>query len=219
MENPDGPDSMSTIGIAYVDGKMEAELKKNSAQVKRKYSVTPGLFQTLYHHLVSYYQGTQIYTHCELVFPQERSNSGTYLAYGVFSDEGVFVRERTFTNPAYKVLYLSLPRKNVSAALAFCKSQVGKGFDEIGMRYSAVWPLRTSPKKRGWWCTAFTATALQRAGVLREYQPNSLDTDDIVGLLSLHTGKVTGTLGLVGSTESDKKFINKMFYSDRPWIV
>ncbi len=132
--------------------------------------------------VMSMYNARQTYVHCEVSF-SIGPESINCLAYGVFAKEGVMEMKRTFSNPAYHWVYLSISHKEYLTAKAFCQRQVGKPFNaEATCWRLMVWPPKSDGKK--WWCASFVHAVLKKIGLLLSYPINTLDVDDIVRLVS-----------------------------------
>lgn len=135
---------------------------------------------------IKYYVSKQRYNHCELGFPLEEDKSKC-MAYGVFRECGVFSKERTFANSAYKWIYLKITGSQKQRLLDFCDNQIGKPFDYSGVKWSVIWPNKYSSKtykdRKKWWCAPFIVAALQQIGMLTYQHPDCLDVDDIINLV------------------------------------
>lgn len=188
-------DRHSLLGVAYVDRKMEEELKKQGK--KRDFAQGTGFFKMFYEKITRLYLMSQKYTHCELVFMEGEEDSDNVTAYGVFSDEGLFKKQRTLSNPAYRCIFLRITTPEFKRVKKYCDAQVtlnqqyGNPFDDSGMRWSTVWPMEMTPQK-GWWCTSFVVSALQQIDILKGYSPNAMDTDSLIEILQGHKRTVNG---------------------------
>jgi hypothetical protein len=65
------------------------------------------------------------------------------------------------------------------------------GIDQRGKKFDtrSTQPLRfavapTSADRESWWCASLTTAALQEIGILAGIEPNSLDVDDVIRLVS-----------------------------------
>lgn len=180
------------IGFAYVDRLTEMEINKELHK-DEKYNTEKSAFATAYELITNLYVGNQRFVHCEIVFPMTDSEeTGEYLAYGVFSNVGVFCKKRTYKNPAYRIIYLRISPMESQIARDFCAPLVGKPFDAVGMRWSPIWPQKVDNTR--FYCISFSMTVLRRIGILKTYPPTSLDTDDIVELLDNHPRKLNGVM-------------------------
>lgn len=177
------------IAIAYVDRELEEQINKERHKDK-KYNRESSWMTEIWEFCTKIYLSTQRYIHCEIVFPSAIPSNESVIAYGVFSNEGVFLKHRTFNNPSYRWIYLQASAEEVGVAKEFCNAHIGKKFDSRGMRWSPVWP--TTLDQSRWWCNAFVVSALQSVGILKHYPANALDTDDIVQLLSHHPRVTAG---------------------------
>ena len=180
------------VGVAYVDYGEEQRINRER-HGDRKYNNGFSPIYSVYEFFTKLYLRTQKYVHCELFFPCLDENFDTHVvAFGVFSNEGVFMKKREFTNPAYRYIFLHANHREYSTVFQWCSRQVGKKFDEYGMRWSPFWPTRCSGEE--WYCLSFTVAALNLIGILKTFQPTSLDTDDLVELLTVHPRKIEGIL-------------------------
>ncbi len=169
------------IGIAYVDRKVyRKQNKQNFARLKRKQRFCS--FERLKTKINDVYNSIQTYVHCEIVFDSSNIEGKTCRAYAAL-EEGVITMERTFSNPAYRWIYLSITNDEYLKAIEFCENQVGKEYDTIATSWRLlVWPPTATQDK--WWCASFVHAVLQKIGMLRNYSLNTLDVDDIVNLIS-----------------------------------
>lgn len=158
---------------------------------------------------IEMYSARQQYTHVEIVFPldsltpDERAKyrvktpkgfpiSECVLAFAAFSDRGVTVMARPFTNKGYQFREIQVTRDQVNRALAFALKQVGRPYDSVGASWRLlVWP--SAPTRERWWCASLTHAILQRVGVLKNYPLNTLDVDDIVHLVKQSSRAKAGT--------------------------
>jgi len=158
--------------------------------------------------LLDFYFKDKKFVHCEVAFVEERQGN-MCLAAGVFEEDGVFFKYRTFDNPHYTYITLSVSETQYSRIRKFCLREANKKcqFDFYGSKMSVIWPASTKGK---WWCIPFVICALQQGGILLGYRPESLDADDIYYILNNCNGKV---LGLPPNTLEDKTKSAK-FFSD-----
>ena len=149
--------------------------------------------------LIDAYSAQQTNTHVEVAFPLSALTAAQLkaydvaaprgatvdecvLAFGAFSDRGVTVSARPFSNAGYRFLYISVQRAEFDAALRFALAQVGRAYDRGGASWRLlVWPA--PPTRRRWWCASLAHAILQKAGMLAHYPLNSLDVDDIVAII------------------------------------
>ena len=175
---------MTTIGIAYFDSS-KLDKKKSNAYIRNAGCTT--WVQEL---AAQWYTSLHKYCHCEVAFVDENpTEDNTCIAYGVFSESGVFRENRTFGNPGYCWIYLSITNEQRRKAEEFCKKQVGKPFDEQGVKFMPIWPSST-PTKDKWWCASFTVAVLHQIGFFTCYRTNELDVDDVVKVLESHPRRI-----------------------------
>ena len=181
----------NTIGIAYVDTKKQKETLESS----RKHKKPRGCMGWLYDSVANFYLSDKKYCHCEVAFNKTNNslNDLTCLAFGVFSDKGVFCENRTFSNPAYDWIWINVTEKQKERALKFCNAQVGKEFDYWGAHLMPLW-AGSEPQGDKWWCGSFTLAVLHEAGILTSCRNGSMSIDDIIDFLQEHpnkTGRIT----------------------------
>ncbi len=195
---------MTTVGIAYVD---RAKLEKVKNDKKSgEYIRNSGITTCIQERIAQWYVSKQKYCHCEIAFVNEHeSQETTCIAYGVFSDSGVFREQRTFSNPAYNWIYLSITEEQRKKAERFCMRQVGKSFDEQGSKWMPFWPA-SHPTTDKWWCASFTVAVLHELGFLKYYRTNTLDVDDIVKALEKSSHVIQSMTPLRMKTLKDSFF-------------
>lgn len=163
------------MGVAYVDRRQE-----RLQNAKRHHAHLQGTrWWHFAEHVTEWYMSRQKYVHCEIAFPDNDPRSDTCVAYAVFVDKGVVKMDRTFSNPAYHWIYLSITDEQYQTAMRFCEGQLGKPYD-----YNAAgWRLALWPPAAGgnsWWCASLVHAVLQKVGLLVHHQINTLDVDDVV---------------------------------------
>eukprot|EP00961_Rhodomonas_salina_P137049 1843677-Rhodomonas_salina.2 len=100
------------------------------------------------------------YSHAELCF-----EDGT--AASIFNGETVFLQKRSFANPNYSIVTLTVEQESYAAMLAFCtrSSKERVGFDRLGM-FTSLLPLQIAWKRSDvTFCSRFVTEALQVGGV------------------------------------------------------
>lgn len=156
-------------------------------------SGTPSFITSILDRLSSFYISRQNYVHCELAF-LKKDKADNCVAFGVFTETGVFCKERTFNNPDYEWLFLSVKPDQAAAIYRFCclnvrmDGRIGGDFDRWGAFRSCFWPV-SAHERKGWWCISFVVRALQEGGILICYIPEAMDVDDTVELLRRHPTK------------------------------
>ena len=105
--------------------------------------------------------------HVEIVFEDD-------MAFSIFSGSKVFFKQRSFSNPDYSLVSLSVTSAEYSSLYSFCQSAASHelGFSDVGMVLSYVQPTRcpifnTAPSVEvgHTFCSKIVAEALQFAGV------------------------------------------------------
>ncbi len=104
--------------------------------------------------------------HVELVFEDD-------MAFSIFAGNNVFFKQRSFSNPDYSLISLSIPQEEYSALYNFCQSVVthNLGFTDLGMIFSYFQPTQcpfyntASSVQVGYtFCSKIVTEALQFAG-------------------------------------------------------
>lgn len=187
------------IGVCFVNRTKEEELnserKKSYISKEEEKHKQAGIFSYLMYmakrKLTDYYVGKMKYTHCEIAFmddPKSNNNNDMCKAFSVFGDKGVFLKDRSFSNPAYEWIFLSITATQYNNMQKFCEKQLGKGYDLYGMRMLAFWP-RPCPSD-SWWCVPLIVSTLQEGGIFVGYRPYALDVDDVRAYLTNHTNVI-----------------------------
>ncbi len=183
---------MSQIALAYVDRQKEREINEKRRRKMMK-KTTFCSKSKLY--MIDFYNSFQKYIHCEIIFlseqEQKQNNSNTNcLAFAAFGDQGVVKIQRTFSNPSYRYIFLKVSKKQYDNAKKFCENQIGKKYDSQSASWRLlVWPIRKSINDT-WWCASFVHACLQKIDLLKYYQINTLDVDDIVSLVNEHPERI-----------------------------
>ena len=104
--------------------------------------------------------------HVEMVFEDD-------MAFSIFAGSTLFFKHRSFSNPDYSLISISVPPVEYSALYEFCQSAITHelGFTDVGMVLSVMQPTRcpifnTGPSVQiGFtFCSKIIAEALQFAG-------------------------------------------------------
>jgi hypothetical protein len=205
------------VCIAYVDRKTEEELNKNREKNTDIYKDKTGLyrfFTSIMETIIRRYNSQQNYVHCEVVFPVDNS-PGECIAFAVFSDLGLVRQQRTFANPSYNYIWLSVSKEDYWNSYQFCMDEVEKKikFDYSGVKRMPVWP-RNPPITRSLWCASFTVCFLHKIGILKYYRINTLDVDDIIEILNQSNRKILGFTPLQMNTIKSNEYSNSIFYGN-----
>ena|SRR5687768_3853107 len=164
--------------------------------------------KTLKEKLVKWYLSSQEYIHCELAFMDTKdSETNTVMACGVFREDGVFWKPRTFSNIAYDWIYIQMSNQEYIKVKDWCIKQIGKKFDEKNVYSSSIWPRKRT--KNTFWCVPFVVEALQLIGMFQFVTPESLDPEDVVYMVKKSSRQVFGLSPT--SIEQDNTDITKMF--------
>lgn len=104
--------------------------------------------------------------HVELVFEDD-------MAFSIFAGSNLFFKQRTFNNPDYVLIPLSIPNAEYATLYNFCQSVVTHDicFTDVGMVFSYLQPkhcpfINTAPSMQlgQTFCSKIVAEALQFAG-------------------------------------------------------
>lgn len=104
--------------------------------------------------------------HVELVFEDD-------MAFSIFAGSNIFFKQRTFNNPDYTLIPLSIPNAEYVTLYNFCQSVATHdvGFTDLGMIFSYIQPqncpfINTAPSTQlGYtFCSKIVTEALQFAG-------------------------------------------------------
>ncbi|KKK90635.1 hypothetical protein LCGC14_2721030 [marine sediment metagenome] len=180
---------MSQIALIYVDRQMERDENYKRRQKMMKKTT---FCSKLKLYMIDFYNSFQKYIHCEIIFlsEQNKNNNINCLAFAAFEDQGVVKTQRTISNPSYCYIFLKVSKKQYDNAKKFCEYQVGKNYDSQSASWRLlVWPIRKSINNT-WWCASFVHACLQKIDLLKYYQINTLDVDDIVSLVKEHPERI-----------------------------
>ncbi len=196
MQHPRVKISGGIVGVAFVS--REKDLKLNAkayaeAAARRQTGCCLGwCFCELKRAVYDAYTSSREYIHCEIVFPTDGDRTKC-VAYPVFSDgesSGVTKQMRTFSNPSYDMIYLTVNPTELKKIVNFCDEHVGDKFDYVatGWRFVVCPPEAT---RETWWCASFVHAALQEINILTDHRLNTLDVDDIRGELESNPRKIS----------------------------
>lgn len=103
--------------------------------------------------------------HVELVFEDDMS-------FSIFSNSKLFFKKRSFSNPEYKLVSLSVPSMEYAAVYGFCAAAMSHDitFNELGIYTAYLQPcpvFYTDPSVQAGhtFCSKIVTEALQSAGV------------------------------------------------------
>eukprot|EP00961_Rhodomonas_salina_P274508 3708946-Rhodomonas_salina.1 len=100
------------------------------------------------------------YSHVEVCFEDGSATS-------IFQGETVFVQPRTYSNPNYTIVTLSVSAANYNTTLQHCQAarKAGVGFHSAGM-YASLLPVQLVPSREdATFCSRYVTELLQAAGV------------------------------------------------------
>ncbi len=220
MEHPRVKTSGGIVGVAFVSREKDLELNaKAYAQgvARRRTGCCFGwCFCEMKRAIYDAYTSSRTYIHCEMVFPADGDGTRC-VAYPVFSDgesSGVSKQMRTFSNPSYDVVYLTVNQRELTKIVKFCDEHVGDKFDYVatGWRFAVCPPEATGET---WWCASFVHAALQEINILADRRLNTLDVDDIRQELESSPRKIS-----FGGAPSDRRAledtIQTNFFGKKP---
>jgi len=122
------------------------------------------------------------FVHCELVFVDP--TSGRNLACGVWQDETVFLRPKTFGRDTWSWRTISVPEASINTIKAFCKAQAdgNKPFNKAGLiRCTSPFPRPSCGTQ--WFCSELAVTALQNVGLFPHIVASATTPTDLYNLL------------------------------------
>jgi hypothetical protein len=202
---PDG----TSIGIAFLRQRTKGDTEKYR---KKRTSIDnssclKSCFSSLFTYIVDLYNSNKTYVHCEVVYPVENEKDNV-IAFAMFSDTGMTRMERTFSDPSYVCIWITVTKEQYQRGYNFCMKNYTRNvsFDFSGMRRLPICPSPI-PKKNAYWCASFTIDFLHQIDCLVYYRSNTLDVDDIY--LLLQNGKRT----IIGATSKEKTQIMNIIES------
>ena len=122
------------------------------------------------------------FVHCELVFVDPQT--GKNVACGVWQDETVFLRPKTFGRDTWSWRTISVPEESIRVIKNYCKKQADAGipFNKSGLlRCTSPFPRPTDGTK--WFCSELAVTALQQVGLLEGIWASATTPNDLYHLL------------------------------------
>ena len=125
------------------------------------------------------------FMHCEIVFPQ---NHGQHLACGVWQDETVFLRSKTFGKDCWQWQSISVTQQQYDSVLAFCRrqAQLKIPFNKWGLiRCTTPFPKPSDGKS--WFCSELCVAALQQIGMFMDAYPSAMTPTMLHDALSKKT--------------------------------
>lgn len=168
------------MGIACVIRKKNMEEKREEYIQMAENMSKQSFWNRCWFNLMEYYLSTKMYSHCELAFPL---SNGNVVCYTATRQNGVCEMERAFNNNYYEWFDLEVTMEEAKKVQRFCKSQLGKIWDEKSAKSSVLFPVVNEKRDGNWWCCSFVVAALQKIGIIKYYNPYSLDIDDLVLLI------------------------------------
>ncbi len=176
------------VGLAFLDRKKYQTLiqgKKNKKPETQK-SPWPSFKKRLFKKLMDIYLAKQSYTHCEICFWDADLPGTKIKAFTALEHEGVTMMRREFNNNAYTWIHLQVTVKEYGQLFEFCKTQTTKKYDarSTGICFP-IWPYECNGLENGgeFTCSSFVHAALRHIGILKCFDLNRLDTDDIYMLI------------------------------------
>jgi len=122
------------------------------------------------------------FVHCELVFVDPKS--GCNMACGVWQDETVFLRPKTFGRDTWSWREINMSEADLLKVRAFCKKQADRHspFNKSGLvRCTTPFPRASCGK--AWFCSELAVSALQAAGLFQDLVPSATTPTDLYELL------------------------------------
>jgi hypothetical protein len=141
-------------------------MMKHSQRMLTLAFVRPGATDPVFNRLVARMCQHSI-CHAELIFEDN-------MAFSIYAGQQVFFRHRTFSNPEYELISLSVSHAEYNSAYCFCKQAVENniGFTDTGMLAAYFQPkgcpcinTNSSLTAGHTFCSKIVTEALQFAGV------------------------------------------------------
>jgi hypothetical protein len=135
--------------------------------------------EPLINKITSFFTGK--YMHCEIVFGRQ---GGQNLACGVWQNEHVFLRHKTFGKECWVWKSIKLSPDAINRMMRFCKRQATerKPFNKSGLyRCTTIFPRATDGT--AWFCSELCMAALQEAGLFHNQAPGSITPSNLYSLL------------------------------------
>lgn len=131
---------------------------------------------------------TQMWTgdfvHCELVFVDPKT--GRNVACGVWQDETVFLRPKTFGRDTWTWRSVDMSEENLRIVREFCKKQADnkRPFNKAGLiRCTTPFPRATCGE--AWFCSELAVSALQQTGLLPNIVASATTPTDLYAMLGM----------------------------------
>jgi len=123
------------------------------------------------------------FVHCELVFNNPETGSHN-LSCGVWQNEEVFFRPKTFGRTTWTFRSVNLPQEKVRAMKAFCRGEAAnkKPFNKWGL-VRCISPFPKPSDGSSWFCSELAISAFQKAGVLTDVIPSMTTPSDLYIML------------------------------------
>ena len=138
------------------------------------------------------------FVHCELVFVDPKT--GRNVACGVWQDETVFLRPKTFGRDTWSWRTITISDENLKTVRAFCKAQADANcpFNKAGLvRCTTPFPRPTCGK--AWFCSELAVAALQSIGLLDDIVCSATTPTDLYQMLgSLGSQSFQGGSAMLG---------------------
>lgn len=132
------------------------------------------------------------FVHCELVFVDPQT--GRNLACGVWQDETVFLRPKTFGRDTWSWRTIEVEDSDLRRIRTFCKTQAdsNRPFNKAGLiRCTTPFPRPTCGTT--WFCSELAVTAMQHVGLFSEVVASATTPSDLYQLLGTLDSFQAGT--------------------------
>lgn len=123
------------------------------------------------------------FVHCELVFNDPQTGQHN-LACGVWQNETVFLRPKTFGRTTWTFRSLNLPKDSVRKMKAFCKAEAkaNKPFNKWGL-IRCITPFPKASDGESWFCSELAISAFQKADLFKDVLPSMATPTDLYSML------------------------------------
>ena len=122
------------------------------------------------------------FCHCEVVFTDTRTGSHN-LSCGVWQNQAVYLKPKSFGRTNWTFKTLNLPRADVRTMRAWCSKQVGKPFNKWGF-WRALTPFPRTTDETRWFCSELAVTAFQKIGYLQNVLASTVTPSQVFTLVT-----------------------------------
>jgi hypothetical protein len=187
------------VAIVFMNRQVDEQLNGRNFDIESQKPKKISLFKQVRRRLIQWYISGQSFSHIEIAFPED-SPKKKCLSFSAYGKTGLEMKERTYENPAYELIYISVTSAERAQIQTFCEASVcvsneirergGRSvYDESGMFWSQIWPVYNDSK---YWCLTFVVRALQKIGMFAYVKAETFTIDDAMAYLQLHKRSLKG---------------------------